>query len=88
MKGARVTEFGGGKSLSTLNSTTVKINPEMPECYRMRSWYDNEGENIEPTNLSSKTGIGNFNTPWMSFKEVQDQNLGHGDRGNYPILYL
>lgn len=26
---------------------------------------------------------GNFNTQWMSFKEVRDQNLGHSERGDY-----
>lgn len=87
MKGARVSEFGGGKNLSTLSSTSVKINPEMPECYRLRSWYDNEGESIDPTNLSSKSGVGNFNTPWMSFKEVQEQNLGNAERGMYDKIF-
>lgn len=81
LKGARVTEFAGGKSLSTFASTSMKINPEITECYRLRSWYDNEGESIDPTNLSSRSGIGNFNTPWMSFKEVQDQNLGNAEKG-------
>lgn len=82
MKGARLTEFGGGKNLSTFNGTSIKINPEMPECYRLRSWYDNEGDSIDAANLSSKSGSGNFNTPWMSFKEVQEQNLGNAERGN------
>ncbi|CAG9818455.1 unnamed protein product [Phaedon cochleariae] len=83
IKGARVTEFGGGKSLSTVSSSNIKVNPEMKECYRIRGWYDGEGANMDATNISARSGAGGFNTPWMSFKEVQDQNLGNADKGDY-----
>lgn len=82
IKGARVSEFGGGKQLSNLSSSTLKLNPEIKECYRLRSWYDNEGSGISATNLSARGG-GNYNTPWMSFRDVQDQNLGNSERGEF-----
>lgn len=88
LKSARISEFGGGKNLSTVSGTTFKVNPEMRECYRLRSWYDNEGENISTTNLSARSGAGNFNTPWMSFKEVQDQNLGNAERGKFGFFFI
>lgn len=37
LKGARVGDFNG-KSLSTLNSSTVLIDPERPETAALRSW--------------------------------------------------
>lgn len=48
----------------------------------MRSWYDNVGSTVDVTNISARSGLGNFNTPWMSFKEVQDQNLGNAEKGS------
>ncbi|KAG5891263.1 hypothetical protein JTB14_019670 [Gonioctena quinquepunctata] len=55
LKAARISEFGGGKNLSTISSTILKVNPEIKECYRLRG----------------------------CFKEVQDQNLGNAERGDY-----
>lgn len=83
VKGARVGEFGGGKNLNLLQSTQFRINPDIKECHRLRGWYDNEGKLQDATNISARTGSGNFDTPWMSFKEVQDQNLGHSEKGDY-----
>lgn len=37
IKGARLSDFGG-RSLSTQFSSTVMINPELPEAYKLRGW--------------------------------------------------
>ncbi|XDV32252.1 hypothetical protein PO909_003115 [Leuciscus waleckii] len=37
IKGARLSDFGG-RSLSTLYSSTVMINPDIPEAYKLRGW--------------------------------------------------
>lgn len=47
VKGARVSEFNGGKTLSLGNGSVMKINPDIPECHKLRGWFDNGGgENI------------------------------------------
>lgn len=69
--------------MSLLGSSQFRVNPELSECYKMRGWYDSEGGNIDANNISTKTGAGSFNTPWMSFKEVQDQQLGNAEKGDY-----
>ncbi|XP_060534941.1 replication protein A 70 kDa DNA-binding subunit [Cylas formicarius] len=81
IKGAKVTEFGGGKNLSVGIGSQLRINPDLKECYRLKGWFESEGRLMEPTNISSTTG--NFQTPWMSFKQVIDQQLGQNDRGDY-----
>ncbi|GJQ76792.1 hypothetical protein Trydic_g15003 [Trypoxylus dichotomus] len=82
IKGAKLGEFGGGKNLGTTMSSVMKINPDIPEAHRLRGWYDNSGMYNEVKNLSARMG-GNFNTQWMNFREVRDQNLGQSDRGDY-----
>lgn len=37
IKGARLSDFGG-RSLSTQFSSTLMINPEIPEAYKLRGW--------------------------------------------------
>lgn len=83
MKGVRVTEFAGSKYLSTLNSTAMLFNPDMPDGHRMRNWYEDHGETVEPINISTNTKIPDFDTPWLTFKEAQERNLGNGKNGNY-----
>ncbi|KAI4471648.1 replication factor a 1 rfa1 [Holotrichia oblita] len=82
IKGAKVGEFGGGKNLGTTMNGILKVNPDIPEAHRLRGWYDNSGMHKEMKNLSARTG-GNFDTPWMNFKEVREQNLGHSESGDY-----
>lgn len=38
IKGARLSDFGG-RSLSTLYSSTLMINPDIPEAYKLRGWW-------------------------------------------------
>lgn len=37
IKGARVSDFGG-RSLSVISSSTVIVNPDIPEAYKLRGW--------------------------------------------------
>lgn len=37
IKGARVSDFGG-RSLSVLSSSTIILNPDIPEAYKLRGW--------------------------------------------------
>lgn len=34
VKGARISEFNGGKSLSVMNSSVFQIDPDIPEAHR------------------------------------------------------
>jgi len=71
LKGARVGEFGGGKNLSTIGRTTMKIDPDMKEAHQLQGWYGQEGANIQTTDLSARTGgVGGGSAPWMCLKEV------------------
>ncbi|KAF5306707.1 hypothetical protein FQR65_LT07262 [Abscondita terminalis] len=83
IKGAKVGEFGGGKNISTLISSVMKVNPDIPEAHRLRGWYDNEGMQKTITNISAKSNAGGFQTPWINVKDVQEQNMGQGEKGDY-----
>lgn len=54
IKGARVTEFGGGKSISVSSFGSCKINPDMPEGHKLRGWFDNGGGENTITSLSAR----------------------------------
>lgn len=78
VKGAKVGEFQGGKSLS---GGALKINPDIAEGHRLRGWYDN-GELGEFKSLSTRTQ-GNYSANFVSFKEARMNGLGAGDKADY-----
>nr|AAH70559.1 LOC397937 protein [Xenopus laevis] len=94
IKGARLSDFGG-RSLSVLSSSTVMINPDIPEAFKLRAWFDSEGQVVEGTSISESRGggTGGGNTNWKSLLEVKNENLGHGEKADYftsvaTIVYL
>lgn len=54
IKGGRINEFGGGKTVSMGSGTSMKINPDISEAHRLRGWYDNEGHRKDYYNVSSR----------------------------------
>ncbi|OAD56898.1 Replication protein A 70 kDa DNA-binding subunit [Eufriesea mexicana] len=77
LKGARVGEFNGGKNLSTLSSTVLQIDPDIPAAHRLRGWFNKIGRNEETKLLSRGLGsAGGGNGPWITFKDVRDMELG------------
>ncbi|XP_055906413.1 replication protein A 70 kDa DNA-binding subunit [Eupeodes corollae] len=83
IKGARVSEFGGGKSLSMGAGSVMKINPDIPEGHRLRGWFDNGGGANISNSVSTRTGGGSYNTDWISFYEARTKNLGTGEKPDY-----
>ncbi|KAM4797070.1 replication protein A 70 kDa DNA-binding subunit [Rhinophrynus dorsalis] len=94
IKGARLSDFGG-RSLSVLSSSTVMINPDIPEAFKLRAWFDSDGQVMEATSISELRGggMGGGNTNWKSLLEVKNENMGHGEKADYftsvaTIVYL
>lgn len=83
VKGARISEFGGGKSMSIVGSTVLKKNPDCSEGHFLRGWFDNGGGREIRTSISAQTGIGNISAEWMTFYEAKQKNLGNGDKADY-----
>ncbi|XP_037348171.1 replication protein A 70 kDa DNA-binding subunit [Talpa occidentalis] len=84
IKGARVSDFGG-RSLSVLSSSTVIVNPDISEAYKLRGWFDSEGQALDGISISDLKGggTGGSNTNWKTLYEVKSENLGHGDKADY-----
>ncbi|XP_050765082.1 replication protein A 70 kDa DNA-binding subunit isoform X3 [Gymnogyps californianus] len=81
IKGARVSDFGG-RSLSVLSSSTVVINPDSPEAFKLRGWFDSEGQLLECASISDVRGgpASGVNTNWKTLFEAKSENLGQGDK--------
>ena len=89
IKGVKVSDYGG-VSLSTLSSSTIQVNPQMPEAFALKGWYDGEGSAAAFNSLTVARGGGGGGADYGSgsnlrtLGEVKAENLGVGsDRGEY-----
>lgn len=56
IKGGRVTEFNGSKTVSLLGSSTLQLNPDIEESHKLRGWFDNfcQDSTITFNNISGR----------------------------------
>lgn len=93
IKAAKLSDFGG-RSLSASFSSTLMINPDIPEAYKLRGWYDKEGHALDGQSLTEMRGSGGgANTNWKTLSDVKTEHLGHGEKADYysciaTIVYL
>lgn len=86
IKGCRIREFMGSKTLSLFGSTVMQINPDIEEAHRLRGWFDSLPSNMEFSSISSRSEIG-ANTQFYTIKEAQLAQLGSGDKADYYSMY-
>jgi replication factor A1 len=85
-KAVRVGDFGG-RSLSMVSSSSMTVDPDIPEAHALRGWYDNQGEATNFTSFNSMGGAGaggaGSNMKLDEFKligNVKEEMLGTGDQ--------
>jgi len=89
IKGCKVSDFNG-VSLSALGSSTIQLNPDMPEAFTLKGWYESEGSSATFNSLSTSRGPGGAGGDYgaggnlKTLGEVKAENLGlNSDRGEY-----
>lgn len=55
VRNGRINEYGGGKSVSLLQSSVLQVNPDITEAHKLRGWFDNIGSTQEQENISGRT---------------------------------
>ncbi|KAG7224581.1 hypothetical protein INR49_011334 [Caranx melampygus] len=83
IKGARLSDFGG-RSLSALFSSTVMVNPDIPEAFRLRGWYDQTGHMVASQSMTETRSMGSGGRlNWKILSDVKDEHMGHGEKAEY-----
>lgn len=57
IKGCKINDFGG-KQLSLIPSAVLMANPDLPEAYQLKGWFDNNGSNSTFKSVKSTGGSG------------------------------
>ncbi|XP_055082739.1 replication protein A 70 kDa DNA-binding subunit-like isoform X2 [Periophthalmus magnuspinnatus] len=83
IKGARLSDFGG-RSLSALFSSTILVNPDIPEAFRLRAWFDQEGHAVDSQSLTEMRSMGSgAKMNWKTLSDVKTEHMGHGEKADY-----
>ncbi|CAD6242557.1 GSCOCG00009510001-RA-CDS [Cotesia congregata] len=77
LKGVRIGEYQNGKTLSTISSTAMQIDPDIPEAHRLRSWFINEGQTTEVKSIS-KAASGP--SQWLSIQDAEQEAQSAGTK--------
>lgn len=84
-KGLRVSDFGG-RSLSMSNSSFMQVDPEIPEAYSLKGWYEAAGKSKDFTTHNTKMSMGAATAradPRKTLEQVRVENLGLGETPDY-----
>jgi len=90
IKNVRVSDYNG-VSLSSVGSSTVQINPDMPEVFDLKGWFEGLDESSKASfesKTQARTGMGGGGEGRQdsikTFGEVKAERLGQGsERGDY-----
>jgi replication factor A1 len=84
-KNCKVQDFNG-RSLSLSHAGTMLANPETPESYQLKGWYDNQGVNESFKSLkvdSSSSSSSNIFANRKLIAEAQEENLGKAEKPEF-----
>lgn len=83
IKGARLSDFGG-RSLSALFSSTILVNPDIPEAFKLRAWFDQEGHTADSQSLTEARPMGSgARMNWKTLSDVKTEHMGHREKADY-----
>ncbi|KAK9061550.1 hypothetical protein SSX86_018732 [Deinandra increscens subsp. villosa] len=79
VKSARVYEYNG-KSIGTISSSQLSIEPDIPDARKLRDWFDNVGRNT-PSVSMSRESVPQTNKKTLS--QIKDEKLGTGEKPDW-----
>lgn len=85
VKGVKVSDFGG-RSLSLVGTSSLSVNPDIPEAHRLRGWFDSQGRNQHFQSYSQSGGStgassgGGKKDPLKYISQIKDEGLGLGEK--------
>ncbi|XP_063228748.1 replication protein A 70 kDa DNA-binding subunit [Bacillus rossius redtenbacheri] len=86
IKCGKINDFGGGRSVSLMQTSALQVNPDIPEAHRLRGWFDNYGAHQETTSISTRSAGssgGGTDGEWITLQTADESDLGAKDVADY-----
>lgn len=86
LKGVKVQDFGG-RSLSLTHSGSIVSNPDIPDAYRLKGWYDNKGSNEKFKSMKTENaGTSDPLNRRKTIAQAESEGLGGNEKPDYFSL--
>lgn len=86
VKAGKVSDFSG-KSLGTISSTQLFINPDIPEAHGLKDWFDRGGRNTASTSISRDIMPGGAkNEVRKTLTQIKYEGLGRSDKPDWVTV--
>ncbi|KAG9457369.1 hypothetical protein H6P81_001877 [Aristolochia fimbriata] len=86
LKSGKVNDFSG-KSVGTISSTQLFINPDFPEAHRLRDWFDGEGKHIISQSISRDIiPQGSWSEIRKTVSQIKEDGLGRSERPDWVTI--
>ncbi|KAJ1536140.1 Replication factor A protein 1 [Nowakowskiella sp. JEL0078] len=86
VRNARVGEYLGSRNLGAGFSSTLQINPDIDETYKLKTWFDEHGSSIGFNSYRGEGGGGGGTGKCITINEVEALGLGHGEKPDFFSL--
>ncbi|KAI3831046.1 hypothetical protein MKW92_019847 [Papaver armeniacum] len=82
VKAGRVNEFNG-RSVGTLSTSQLYIEPDVPETLMLKKWFDSEGRNMQAISISKESsGTGRLDVR-KTLSQIKDDQLGTSEKPDW-----
>uniref|UniRef100_A0A5B7C467 Replication protein A subunit n=1 Tax=Davidia involucrata TaxID=16924 RepID=A0A5B7C467_DAVIN len=85
VKAGKVNDFSG-KSIGSISSTGLFINPDSPEAQNLRQWFDQGGKNTASQSISRDMPGGAKNEIRKTVSQIKDEGLGRSDKPDWVTV--
>ncbi|GMN53032.1 hypothetical protein TIFTF001_022168 [Ficus carica] len=83
VKAGKVNDFSG-KSIGTISSTQLFINPDFPEAHSLRDWFDRVGKDAASQSISKDKMAGApKHEIRKTISQIKDEGLGRSDKPDW-----
>ncbi|CAJ1930951.1 unnamed protein product [Sphenostylis stenocarpa] len=81
-KTVRINDFNG-KSVGTIMTSLLFVEPDFPEAYTLKRWYENEGKNGPTLSISRETSNFAKNEIRKTISQIKDEKLGTSEKADW-----
>lgn len=85
VKAGRISDFSG-KSIGTITTSQLFINPDLPESQQLRCWFDTEGKNLASQSISKDISSVGRDEMLKTVAQIKDEGLGRSDKPDWIVI--
>lgn len=85
VKSGRVNDFNG-KTVGTISTSQLFIDPDFPEAFNLKRWVENEGKNAPIVSISRETTTIGRTDVRKTVSQIKDEKLGTSEKPDWITL--